>query len=242
MLVVVVVAGCSGLRRIPSGTGTIMDRTEGGIDSKLLYDNNIAAKGVYISKMHAEFISGNVSERFNANLRVSGNGQWLLSIRTVAGIEAARIHADRESVTVLDRLSRRAIIYPWAQLKNEYRLSYEILPLILGDLPAVFLEQGGYFDCISGKSGLYGQDSVKITVDCVENKISDIFIDERNGRKTVSFEFSAFTRNIETVYPSKIVMTELSGMTKIAVEYEELVSPWNGSVSFEIPRNYQIVK
>ena len=232
--------GCSVFRK---GSGTDKSHPD-SLKSAILYrdllDNNITPEGFYIRKARVEANFGGVRERFTTNVRVSQSGEFLASIRSFAGLEVARVYANPEEVVVLDRLGRTANLYTWTKLRDEFGLTYELLPLLFGDVPEIRNGERRRLDC-GTMSGLEtGWAFMDIRPDCELLKANTLVLSHKATGGEVMLVASDFQSTGDKVYPGLVEVSEKGGSFHVKLVIEAIEVPWKGIIDFEIPAGYRI--
>jgi hypothetical protein len=206
-----------------------------------IVDNNITSKGVFVRKGRIESLVNGVRDRFTINLRVSEKGDWLVSVRSFAGIEIARIHADREAVTILDRLARNATIFTWNDINRQFGLTYEMLPAILGDIPENKGLRKKKIHCTNPLLVSVGWADFVVTPDCTQLKVSSMIISDNVFKREVEISLSEFKKSGETeIYPQIVEVMELTGNFSLNIFFEDVVTGWNEEIEFVIPSGYKV--
>jgi hypothetical protein len=239
-VVLIATSGCSVLRR-----GAATDENDSLPRKHMMYNdilaNNIVKSGLYIRKGRVELITGGNRERFTMNLRVSDDGKWLASIRTFAGIEIARIYADKNAVTILDRVGRTATLMEWDQLKRDFGLTYEMLPLLMGDVPEGSMIKRRAIDCSQYLPLNAEWADILLNTDCDVAKVHRFQITDMTFGRKIVIQASGFITGTEGLYyPSSVEIAEESGILNMKLTYEDTELNWKGKIDFEIPAGYRI--
>lgn len=238
-MLLVFLTGCSGLRKL-----RMSEKSARGTSELLLYSdilsNNLTEGGFFIRRLQIEFsVYKNKPQSFTGNLRVNTEGKWLLSVRSIGGIEVVRIMADKNEVIILDRLVREAHILKWEELKSQYGISYGLLPLIFGDLP--YMDDGAFqLKCGSSNIIPYERKTLLFFPDCNYIKARKIQILDAAVKDEVSFEFLGFQRNGDKIVPSDITGSEMGSGLFFNLSFKDILLPWDETLTFNIPANYHI--
>lgn len=242
LIICFVATSCSGIRK----SGRTVNREPSGNDGTVyytdVYGNNVISKGLFARKVDVEVKSEAFSGKFTANLKVSAEGEWLISIRSFAGIEISRIFAEATGVTILDRVARTAQIFTWERLKKLYGLEYEMLPLILGDLPALFSGQELVLPCDRGVNLNLDDQEILITTDCSRRKAGSILIRDMIRNVELNIMFAGFNNTKGGTYPAEVKITGGPEGFSLKAEIVDAEIPWNGEILFDIPVNYKIMR
>jgi len=236
----ILTSGC-GIFRKATLSDEKLDADAGLIIYSDIVGNNIAKGGLFVRRGKVESFIGGERDRFTINLRVSDDGIWLASVRSFAGIEIARIHADRESVTILDRLARKATIIQWKELNRQYGLTYSMLPLIVGDVPDNRNLLRKRIECIGDVPFSVDWASVIMTTDCSSYKMSSMSLRENQYGRELKISATGFRTSAGGLaYPQNIEVMEESGAFFIRIVFDDVETGWNGKIEFEIPSGYKI--
>ena len=186
LLVIVLAAsltGCSSARRSRTPGDDAVVATGSYLYSDI-YANNISNSGFFISKARLEILVDGSIQTFTASVRKDSSGKWLASIRSFAGIEVMRAYADLDEVVILDRLGRDATVLGWDELRRNFGLSYDILPVLVGDIPEINIEGRSRIKCGSLNRISSGSLSIRLMADCAILRPSTMILtDSGNGRE-----------------------------------------------------------
>lgn len=239
--IVMMIAASCGVSRRAAEAG----RKVGGEPGFFMYgnisENNISGDGIFVRRGRVESYIGGERDRFTINVRITADGKWLVSVRSFAAIEVARIYADKSGVTILDRLGRTATVRNWSALGKEFGLSYEMLPLIIGDVPENRSLARRRIDCSSEVPVDIPWGNLLLKADCGSQKAASMVVREHsygNEIRIESFNFKTLANGKS--YPNNIEVTEKRGLFQMKITLEDVESSWNGSVDFEIPAGYKI--
>jgi hypothetical protein len=235
-----ILGGCSVFRKGGRTGISAVGSTKSTILYRDILENNITPDGFYIRRARVEANIGGVRERFTANIRVTPQGQLLASIRSFAGLEVGRIYANSEEVIVLDRLGRMANIYKWNQLRDDFGIVYELLPVIFGDVPVVRNGERRRIDCgmMSGMETEWA--NMSILADCINVKASVMALMHRLSGREVVVMSSEYKYSGGALYPALVEVSEKGGSFHVKLAIETIEIPWKGDIEFEIPAGYRI--
>ena len=104
---------------------------------------NITGQPLSISRITITYENSYERRRLRANARLNGKGDLLVSVRTFAGIEAARILITRDTVKVADRINRICYIGETKELEEKYGVKYNFTTDATLSFPAFQLYRGG---------------------------------------------------------------------------------------------------
>ena len=233
------VAGCSSSRRsrttdLPDAVG--ISKTFAYSD---LFESNLSAHGFFIRKLRLNIDIGGTRDSYTANLRKSNDGKWLASVQLL-GIEVIRIYADSESVIVLDRIGRNARVMVWERLEAEYGITYDLLPLLLGDIPEIARGSQREINCNVPTHFRKGNWKFDIISDCTIPRAKEIVLNVEPGTRVIEMKADEFRTTEEISYTSVISVREINGAFDVEMLINEIMVPWNGDIEFSIPTNYKV--
>jgi len=159
-----------------------------------------------IDKISVVFDDGTATRRFRAYLRYNGRDSMLVSIRTIAGIEAARILLSKEKVEVIDRINDIFYTGKTKELGKRYGFGNFEPGLIFGDFKGVTNIEDT-IKCIDGEAELVEGRRNRIIgyrFDCNLKKVNEIRIYERREGDLIKGEIKEITETDSLLYPGII--------------------------------------
>lgn len=235
--IALMLGSCSGSRKIVRQANPRMRTVQSITGKELIMNNTLAGKDFEISKFRAKVTTGEDNNSFSGYLRHSGDS-YLISIRTIAGIEAARIYFDRDSVKINDRINRQYIHGRFSALRSRYGIDWDDIPLLLGDITTTFPEEQ-VINCIGGFGEYTNKEGNKLyqfTMSCAEGRLTEVsVIDGISGRSLRAF-FKSFIRENGLVYPGFIIIE--SGGTKAEISIERVNSDSKPTIKFRKGSGY----
>ena len=96
-------------------------------------NQNLTKRNFFIQKAEIEILSEEENQKLIASIKFIYPDQYLISLKSKTGIEAARIFITDDTVLINDRINRKLYFGKPAQLKNKYGISPAVLPVVLGD-------------------------------------------------------------------------------------------------------------
>lgn len=204
--------------------------------------NNLTSGPVSINRIIIRYRSGGQSRRLRANLKYDGSDKMLISIRTFAGIEAARIFAEGDSVKINDRLNRIYYRGSREELSIKYGISLDDIGLLLGDIKNVRTQKGRLV-CIEGQVVINDRTEgaeMEYIIDCSNHKLMLVSGRIGPGNNAVSGIFQNFTANDGITYPSEIIWNITDRDTEIELELDNVMRKENMSFVFREEKAYTV--
>lgn len=231
--------GCSVVR---IGGNRINNLSDNTVPDKLIEsinNQNITNNNFFIQKAELEFTTQDGTEKLLATIKFINPDQYLISIRSRAGIEIARIYFSGDTILINDRINRKQYFGSSEYLTGKYGIPESVLPVILGDFIADNLSGNSTEKCLDGKldiNSIVNGIRIKYIIDCKKGK-SILAITENSLNITkIEIRYSDFLKNRDVLYPGKIEIKDFQRNINIQIKIHRLESPWNGIIEF-IPGN-----
>lgn len=204
--------------------------------------NNLTSGPVSINRIIIRYKSGGQSRRLRANLKYDGSDKMLISIRTFAGIEAARILAEGDSVKINDRINRIYYRGTKEELSIKYGVSLDDIGLLLGDIKEIG-GQKGRLACSDGQVTIIDRTEgaeMEYIIDCSNHKLMLVSGRTGPGNNAVTGLFQNFTANDGIKYPSEIKWNITDRDTEIELELDNVMRKENMSFVFREEKSYTV--
>ncbi len=207
--------------------------------------NNITNNGFFITKANISIEKEGVTINTVANIKFNAPQNYLISIRSFGGIEAARIFMTEDTLLINDRINKKLLYGKPEYLKRAYGIDPLIIPVIFGDFCS---NRDKYFksgDCLNGKTQrteILNKYKAIYTIDCTKEKIVSTAIESDGKRDVYDMGFNDFTRSGGIIYPGKINLEKRVENIKITIEIKEIEYPWKGEFDFIPGIRYEKVK
>lgn len=242
LVVLFLTAGCSALRPAFRPEQKVIGDKDKVNLFEVVKNQNITLHNFYIQKAQVEINSNNTSETFLASIKFLYPDTFLISIRSKAGIEAARIYFTKDTILINDRINRKLLYGKPAIAGRKYGIAPESFPLILGDMIS---ENGNvlFSECLNGEATLnssFHGSKIKYVLDCEKGKVASAVQEGSNSSILTVLKFEKFIRERDIFYPSdiSIVKDEL----KINIRIDNIEYPWNGTIEFIHGKNYELIE
>jgi hypothetical protein len=198
-------------------------------------NQNLTARSFYIEK--AEFkIKSNEGEKSGlGSIKFLMPDKFLISIKSNAGIEIARIFLSGDSIFVNDRFNKKLFYGSATYLKDKYGLTTSLLPVALGDYVNDEKLDSSKIKCEDGKlniEGIVRSLKIRYLIDCELGK-SILTVPGNNiDENVLQIQYSDFFRENEINTPGKIEISEKKSNTTIEIRIVKIISPWEGTIEF----------
>lgn len=242
-LIIIFFSGCSFIRKID---GKVLLENENNELSEIekIERNNIHNKSVNFEKIRVTVENENERKEFLINAKIKGKDSILISLRSMTGIEVARMLLANDSIKVNDRINRKFYTGKEDDFVKKFRLSKEAIFLLFGDF--VYSKVIDYKDCINDNTGGYinvllGNKRVNYLFDCKLNKVKKANIIGEINSTPVTIDFLKFKRYDNYFYPNRVIVTGYEKDSKIEIVFKDIIIPYSGSLKFAKMKNYESV-
>ena len=241
VLIVLVGTSCSSLRVTKTGGEEGIYNINSRRLLKAVEENNIINGPLVINKIIIKYRQGEENRRVRAYLRYNGADSILVSLRTFAGIEAARILVVKDSVWVIDKINRYVYQGNNKELEKKYGVNYEMIKMIFGDLDRVTANERRLV-CRQNKTNIREENGDEIReyiIDCVLFKMTEIRGYVKDDTDIYRGDFEDF-KNIEgLVYPERIKWSLNDSEITLDITMSNVRRRDKVNVNFIVPENYK---
>jgi len=241
--IIIFITGCSAIKKGKFSNYELAGKS--GSDSllKRIVTQNLTNRNFYIQKAEIEILTEDDNQKLIVSLKYEYYGKYLISIKSRAGIEVARIFITNDTILMNDRLNRRLYYGEPKDLISRYGISADIIPVILGDFIYEKRKLKENVLCVDGKINLYSTIrglKVGYIVDCKRNKIIEAEQKDSLGNKVLDIEYGSFIKINEFLIASKILISYKN--SKMNIKIRKMDSPWNGIIQFIPGNKYSLIK
>lgn len=221
----------------------------GGIESNSLMERlekqNLTNNNFYIQKAEIEVSSDQESQKFTGSIKFVTPGKYLISLRSIAGIEVARIFLTDDTILINDRINRKLYYGKPEALSRKYGISASVLPIVFGDYIKGNKIISENTPCFEGKQEIeYDVHGIKVryTADCKKSKI---VLAQQEGSVldvVTEIEYRDFIKTGDILTPSKIQIKYFKSMINIDITIKKMEFPWIGSIEFIPGNKYELIE
>ncbi|MDD3979275.1 MAG: DUF4292 domain-containing protein [Proteiniphilum sp.] len=123
LLVILLMAACKSRQQYIYSTAPVEDKTHNE-----LFRDIIASEfsfQTFTAKLNMNLTSGKKSLSSRANIRIVKDNALQISIQPLFGVEMFRLFINPDTVVLLDRMNKRYVMEPIAQLKEHYPVGFD---------------------------------------------------------------------------------------------------------------------
>ena len=240
ILLIIIISGCSVARQsVRQSDRAGRERTSG---INIPEEQNLTDGNFDIDKAQIEIYSNGETKKMIAFVKYRIPGNYLLSIRSKTGIEAARIFVSADTVLINDRINRKLYTGSTRFLSEKYGITGKAIPLLFGDFIADIVTKPDSIKCRNGEWNVIRSiDGRKIIyiVDCrLLKPVSTVIYNDR-ADEGLKIEYKDFEKTGRKVIPEHISLEDLSGETRIAIKIIRIDFSKNDQVNFIPGNNYE---
>jgi len=242
VILLLAATGCSNSRRIFSDekAGDYSIRADRLIGE--VYRQNLSERDFEITKLRMKIGENGNSHSFSGFLKHNNKGDILVSVRTIAGIEAVRILINRDSIRINDRLNRKYSHGSTQEILARLGADWKDLGLLFGDITNMktgkdnLLCQEGYAEMKIDN----GERGSMYRIDCEKKKLSWINIYNRRNNLNMFGQYGEYQSVENMIYPSSIKII-LSDKYYIDLEIERLEIVKDPEIRFSAGKGYETI-
>lgn len=245
LFLVVIISGCSVLKK-----GS--DKYAGDSDNYLPVNNiqstkskNITANSFFIEKAEIEIVSPGLKEKFLGSIKFEKEGKYLISLKSLTGIEVARIFVSEDTLLANDRINRKLYYgYPDYFLRK-YGIPEALLPVIFGDLVGDKIAGKDSSECIDGRlNQAYLIKGIRMlyVIDCKKNKIISAVPENSFRSESFRINYTKFTKRNELIFPVQIDITDTQRNTTIKIKIIKITSGLKDKIEFIPGNKYELIR
>lgn len=245
LLLLIISSGCSVLR---NGGSRNYINSDNVIDERIeesIRIQNLSSKGFYIQKAEIEYLNRDGSQKLLANIKFESPDKYLISLKSKAGIEAARIFITKDTVLINDRINKKLYYSEPDYLKRKYGIAGATFPLVFGDYIGDKIIDGNEVKCFDGKIAIINiLKGVKINyvIDCRKGKIVSSIIENSLNKGNIEIKYSHFFKVGNILIPEDIDIIDLHREISVKVKIDKIEVPWKGNIEFVPGNNYEILQ
>lgn len=236
------ISGCSATRHGKTNLSElpVSDNQERLLE--LIKRNNITENDFYIKKAEVEVTTNVEKLRFIATLKYKRPGNYLISVKSLTGIEITRIFLKKDSIFVNERINKKFYKGSFEYLNKRYGISQTALPVLLGDFIADFFLKKRNEISDNTLGGYIDGTVIKYDFNNKINKIIRAKSVTDSGEERICLKFLKFKNNNNIVYPQEIDMQDYREAVNVMIRIRKMQIPFEGNLEFIAGKSYEIIE
>jgi len=242
ILMIIILSGCSVSRRAGETKNVYGDSSLSLLEKAV--KGNVMHRNFNIPKAEIEIFNNGEKQKLLAYMKYREPGMYLISIRSRAGIEAARIYITKDTLLINDKIYKKLYCGSTEDLTGKYGISTAALPLIIGDFLYQYEGDTGLLNCKNGEAefiGTLNQNEIRYKLDCKLAKVTDANISAGNRTVGINMKFSDFKETDNFIFPGVIQVEDFSKQNQIKIELSSINFDVSDNIEFIPGKNYEIV-
>jgi hypothetical protein len=240
LIILILNFGCAVKKKNSKSVGSDIAAPEERIYADLL-NQNLTGKSFFIERAEFKIHSGFGEKSGLGTVKFLKPDKFLISIKSIVGIEVARIFLKGDSIFINDRFNKKIYYGSASYLKSKYGVSTSLLPVLLGDYVNDQKPEKKKINCVDGKFSILGiidNIHVKYKIDCELGKIIWASQEDMREESTLQIKYSEFFSSNGINTPGKIEIIEGKTNTTIEIYIKKMISPWDGVIDFIPGKQY----
>jgi hypothetical protein len=241
LFITIFLSGCFSLRR----TGKIFYKNgEGRVYYDTIIKLNITNRDFNIQKAEIELIKDDERQAFLANLKYRKGGNYLLSIRSKSGIEAARFYLTKDTILINDKIRRKIYYGSSSYLNEKYGITTSALPVLFGDYLSNTKTDSSSLVCTNGlvyRNERMLNKKICYTIDCQNKKVQNAKITDEDEDEVIIFSYDRFQSENNSLFPGKIEIEDNLKNFIVRITIEKIDFIRIESINFIPGNNYEKV-
>jgi hypothetical protein len=208
-------------------------------------EKNLTEASFFIQKAEVEIIENEEKHKFVASIKFNYPDSFLVSIRSISGIEAVRIFSTKDTILINERISKTFFYGSKEAARNKYGFNSILFPILLGDIVVNMKSELKLYQCTSGLSGIetfIEGYKVDYSVNCSEEKVEEGTITKEIDTKPILIKYYDFKKFSGYVYPRKVKIRDLKMIDIINIKINRIEIPWTGNIFFVPGNNYEQIE
>jgi hypothetical protein len=203
---------------------------------------NISGKDLIISRARIQYNSEDISRNVSGFFKYSKKGEFLLSLRSVAGIEVARIMIRKDSIKIHDRINNTLYVQSLNYMKKKYGIGAGDLVLLWGDIPRYMAKEISDNKLSGQKTFFIRGDEVNYEIEMDEewNKVRRVKFKYNEGAQS-EIKFENYEEDKELIYPGTAEINLDSAKINIKLKYSGVKREEIKSMKFSASKSIPVI-
>ncbi len=198
------------------------------------FRNNLSADGFFIQKGKLIVDDGKEKVAFLLSVKYGRDGRYLVSIRSISGIEAMRVYLDFDTLMINDRINREVVYGKASDFERITGINTGLLKICFGDLPGenIFeINESEKNRNTIGIKGFFSGIMYNSNIDCnLKRPVStEILVGE--GVEFIKIEYKKYDGELYKI-PREIVVYDSGRQIKLNLRMRKYIIPWHGDIEF----------
>ena len=238
---VILLSGCAGIRDMSYGDNS--ESLSASLQAVSQADaRNITNTGFFIQKgkISTTGDAGRINLLFT--MKYVKPGSYLISLRSITGMEAFRVYLTEDTVLINDRLNQELLYGNPFDFERITGINPDLLKVSLGDFISGNAEVKGENGCSGNNLEVdtyYKGLKIKNIIDCNLEKVRSLELDAGLPGEVITVEYKKSRYDYYRV-PRKVEIIDTGRKVRISIKIEKYICPWTGEIEFIPGSGYKI--
>jgi hypothetical protein len=214
------------------------------IDLNKTISMNMSGSDYNILKAVVKISAEEEENEFLVNIKYKKPDNYLISVKSKTGIEAARIFVSEDTVLMNDRINKRLYYGSSKYLDEKYGVNVKNIQLLLGDFLTGDNESLDTLKCFNGValvSDIINGKRIDYRVDCSSGKVTDTYINAGIDNDLLHLRFDKLIAMENIIIPGLITLANEKNNLEIKMEMEKVVCGPVYEMVFIAGKGYEMV-
>lgn len=207
--------------------------------------HNLSKENFFLEKAEIQLVLGEETQKFLASLKFEFPDKFLISLKSISGIEALRIYLSGDTILINDRINKKLFAGNSKYLEKKFGIPNALFPLLFGDWLTSKKEDNLNLKCTEGKvetsDGLKGV-LFRYVIDCNLEKVLLTELQGSFNQENFKISFNKFIKRGNILIPGSIKVENLHQKIKMVIKMVKIQSPWEGKIEFIPGNRYELVQ
>jgi hypothetical protein len=210
-----------------------------------IINQNLTSRSFYIEKAEFKIISGGNQISGIGTIKFLKPDKFLISIKSIVGIEIARIYLTGDSIIANDRINKKFYFGSTSILKSKYGITTSVLPVVFGDYVNDERPDSTRFKCVAGNiqvDGSIKEVKIRYLIDCAIGKSILTIPEDSSKNSMLKIVYSDFFSISGINTPGLINISDTLIDTIIEIRIQKIIIPWDGTIDFIPGKQYEKIR
>jgi len=212
-------------------------------ENRIDRSSNLTNSGFYIKSFEILLSYNDSQNKLLGSLKFEKPDKFLITLRSLTGIEISRIFITGDSVFLFDRIKQKVYLTNGKKVFNKYGFALELIPVLLGDYIGtcnreLFEKKGG--NILNSECRVEGFNISYL----IDEKLGKVISASGSlgGNEYISINFDKFREISGLIYPGKIFLENVQRSFKTEIVIRKMEFPWHEKVTFTFGERYKILE
>jgi len=244
IILLFIISGCSAKRMLVNRNGADQESSEEVI--RRVGENNISNNGYNIEKANLSFKVNGETQKFMFSVKFNLPDRYLISVKSLTGIEGARIFITDDTLLINDRIGKRVMYGEPEEIEEKIGVSGKMIGIVFGDF---FVSEKGFKGIPGNKefnlvvNQKYGDMVIRSEISRDLGKVISYTVSSSARQRAIPgdstiIRFSKFRRD-KLKIPANIEINNKQRNISAKIRIDRITAPWDGEIEFIPGKGYK---